>query len=238
MAKYDKDDILSYSLGVFPTFELVKNKAQYCTRLLVHDKLTHTPQINELLALCEAKKIKIETASRKIENLSNKDNTFIVGEFEKYSCALEQNQNHVVLVEPADMGNLGTILRTSLGFCYKNIALIGNCADYFSPKCVRASMGAVFSHNICHFDTFEEYAEKFPRTFYPFMTNGEIELSALFPQSTYSVIFGNESSGLPESYGKIGQSVVIGHNDNIDSLNLSVALSIGLYVLSKRNRQI
>lgn len=231
MAKYDKNDSLGYALGVFPTFELVKKKSQHCMRVLLHDKLEYTPQINSLIELCEKLGIKTENASRKIETLSNKDNVYIVGEFEKYQCKLDDTENHLVLVQPADMGNLGTILRTALGFGYTNIAIIGNGADYFSPKCVRASMGAVFSHNIERFENWQDYAKRFPRNFYPFMTNGKTELSSLAVQLPYSLIFGNESSGLPDYFGKVGQSVVIKHSNSIDSLNLSNALSIALYVI-------
>lgn len=234
MAKYDKNDKISYSLGVFPTYELINKRAQYCKRVLLHEKLEESAQIDALLSICRQKSIPTETASRKIENLSNKDNTYVVGEFEKYSCALDDNANHVVLVEPADMGNLGTILRTALGFGYRNVAIIGNGADYFSPKCVRASMGAVFSHNVCRFNSFEEYSAQFPRAFYPFMTNGKTELSQLQVKVPHSVIFGNESTGLPENFQRIGQSVVIAHSGEIDSLNLSIALSIALYEIKQK----
>ena len=44
----------------------------------------------------------------------------------------------------------------------------------------------------------------------------------------HSLVFGNESSGLPDDYLKYGQSVFIPHSDKIDSLNLSMALGITL----------
>ena len=49
----------------------------------------------------------------------------------------------------------------------------------------------------------------------------------------YSLVFGNESSGLPDEFLNYGQSIFIPHSDKIDSLNLSMALGITLYHFSK-----
>ena len=55
------------------------------------------------------------------------------------------------------MGNLGTILRSCLGFGMKDIAIIKPGVDIFDPKVVRASMGSIFSLNISYFNSFEDY---------------------------------------------------------------------------------
>ena len=43
-----------------------------------------------------------------------------------------------------DPGNLGTILRTAEAFALGAVVLCEGCADPFSPKVVRSTMGAVF----------------------------------------------------------------------------------------------
>ncbi|HCJ36938.1 MAG TPA: TrmH family RNA methyltransferase, partial [Erysipelotrichaceae bacterium] len=48
----------------------------------------------------------------------------------------------------------------------------------------------------------------------------------------HALIFGNESSGLDDSFLNYGQSVFIPHTSKIDSLNLSQSLGIGLYHFS------
>lgn len=45
----------------------------------------------------------------------------------------------------ADPGNVGTIIRTAAALLGGSVVLGPECADPFSPKAVRASMGAVFS---------------------------------------------------------------------------------------------
>ncbi len=44
-----------------------------------------------------------------------------------------------------DPGNVGTVLRAALAFGASCVALGPDCADPYSPKAVRASMGAVFA---------------------------------------------------------------------------------------------
>ncbi len=44
-----------------------------------------------------------------------------------------------------DPGNVGTVLRGALAFGASCVALGPDCADPYSPKAVRASMGAVFA---------------------------------------------------------------------------------------------
>ncbi|HEX8754129.1 MAG TPA: TrmH family RNA methyltransferase, partial [Solirubrobacterales bacterium] len=44
-----------------------------------------------------------------------------------------------------DPGNVGTIVRTAHGLIEGTVALGPGCADPFSPKAVRASMGSIFA---------------------------------------------------------------------------------------------
>ena len=53
-------------------------------------------------------------------------------------------RRYVVLDGVQDPGNVGTILRTADAFGADGLFLLPGCADPFSPKTVRASMGAVF----------------------------------------------------------------------------------------------
>lgn len=62
--------------------------------------------------------------NRKVFNwLSMKENTYVIGVFEKYVTDLSWEESHIVLVNPGDSGNLGTILRTGLGFGFRDYAI-------------------------------------------------------------------------------------------------------------------
>ena len=45
----------------------------------------------------------------------------------------------------------------------------------------------------------------------------------------FTLIFGNEASGLPPEFARMGQSVLIPQTNEVDSLNLSVSVGIGVY---------
>ena len=140
----------------------------------------------------------------------------------------------MVLVNPSNAGNLGTILRSCLGFGYKDIAIIRPGVDIFDPKTVRASMGALFGVRFAYFDTFEDYvAQTGKRAYYPFMLQTDTPLHNCHFQKPHALIFGNESSGLPASFLEIGNPVIIRHSNEIDSLNLPIAVSVALYEASK-----
>ena len=228
--KYLKKMNYSYSFGLYPTIELLINKPSKVIKVLLSPKLRNSKEIEKIKYLCTKNKIKYEVNYRLIDKISKKENTYAVGIFKKYTSVLELEKDHIVLVNPKDMGNLGTIIRTMLGFNIDNLALIKPAADIFDPKVVRSSMGSLFSINFEYFKSFEQYSEIHDNNdYYAFMLNGEKELSKTKFNSPYSLIFGNEGQGLPDSYKDIGNSVFIKHNNNIDSLNLSIAVGIALY---------
>ena len=108
-----------------------------------------------LRALCDKHHVREENADRVLSRISGKDNCFAAIVFDKFQGELTQG-NHLVLHHPSDKGNLGTMLRTALGFGYTDIAIIRPAADVFDPHVVRASMGAIFGLNVRYYDCFEE----------------------------------------------------------------------------------
>ena len=139
-----------------------------------------------------------------------------------------------------DSGNLGTILRTALGFGLTNIAIIRPAVDSDDPRVTRASMGAAFSLHIRHFDSFAEYRAQFPeRQLFPFMLTGAVPLDEAVRRvrGEYALVFGNEASGLPDDFARLGTSTLIPHSSRIDSLNLAIAAGIGMYAFTHRNSE-
>jgi TrmH family RNA methyltransferase len=66
------------------------------------------------------------------------------------------------------------------------------------------------------------------------MLEGGRDIREVAFKEPFSIIQGNESRGLDQSYKNLGQSVYIPHAEDIDSLNLAVATSIGLWEVSRR----
>lgn len=235
--KYKKDFEHSYTLGPFPTFELLRHRPEQA-RVVYYDDSFNEKE--KLTALCEEKGVPCVCWRKALDRISQKEICYAAGEFTKYNGGLRVGKPHAALVEPADMGNLGTIQRTLLGFGITDLAIIGSApADIWNPKTVRASMGATFQLEVEFFKDFAEYLEKFGtgRDIYPFMLDGG---TVLTPQSCprskcYTLVFGNEASGLPPEFQHYGKSLFIDQTDKVDSLNLAVSVAIGTYLFTQTN---
>jgi len=233
LKRYKKDLDYSYALGAFPTWELLDTHPQQVRRVLLHPRFNGDGALENK---CQVLGIPAEYSEKAFNLLSDKENCYVICIYEKYSQTINAQRNHLILDTPSDRGNMGTVIRTAVGFGIRDIAIIGSGVDVCHPKVLRASMGAAFRLSAEYFPTFAAYWEKVggpTRTCYPFMLDGARELSSLRQTNEpYSLIFGNEATGLPQEYNLVGTSLAIRHAHEIDSLNLPIAVAIALYHFS------
>lgn len=227
---YKKGFTYSYTLGAFPTIELIESRPKSVRAVYIHSTFSER---GHLVDLCNQYKIPVLESDKTIARVSDKENIFVVGVFEKYEDKLQKNESHIVLVNPSNMGNLGTILRTALAFGIHDLAFISPAADVFNPKVVRASMGALFRVRHQYFESFEEYKKMYHQhEIFTFMLNGKKQLTVndCPKPELYSLVFGNEATGLPDSYLSEGTSIIIPQSEEVDSLNLTIAVGVGTYL--------
>ena len=132
---------------------------------------------------------------------------------------------------------MGTILRTAAAFGIKDMAVILPGADMFHPKTVRASMGALFRLNCACFQSFEEYRKKYDKhEVFCFMLNASKPLTVTDCPKTklFSLVFGNEATGLDDSYLEKGTSIIIPQSDEVDSLNVTIAAGIAMFCFTRK----
>lgn len=228
---YKKNFDYSYTFGIFPTVELIKSKPKQVIKVLVSSNYKAESD-TDIFELCSMYNIKTEINDKAINRISDKENNYVVGVFSKYDCDLNLDSSHIVLVNPSNMGNMGTIIRTLTGFGLSDLAIISPGVDVFDPKVIRASMGSLFRINFKYFDSFQSYNEKFNnRKVYTFMLDGAKTLKNISHNNSelFSLVFGNEATGLDKSFSSVGTSVFIQHTDRIDSLNLTIAAGIAMY---------
>ena len=229
---YKRELDYSYAPGVFPSLEAMTKRPELVRRLLISARGQDSEGVRKLIALAEARRVRVEIADKALGRISGKENCFAAAVFEKRPAALSGTDAHIVLHHISDQGNLGTILRTALGFGYHDVAIIRPAADGYDPKVVRASMGALFSLRVREYDGFDDYRREFPdHAAYPFMLDGSVGLDEAAKEKKRPVclIFGNEGAGLPPEFQRVGQPVRIPSSDEVDSLNLAVAAAIGMY---------
>ena len=233
---YKADLDYSYAPGIFPSMEALRHRPKQVRRLLVHSSAEDGKGMEKLLLLAEERGIRIETADRVLARISGKENCYAAAVFSKFTDTLNPAAPHVLLHRPGDSGNVGTILRTALGFGVEDVAIIRPCVDLFDPRTVRASMGSIFSLRVRVLDRMEEYLSLCgERKLYPFMLDASVPLEEALQEKRrepWTLIFGNEGSGLPPEFACLGLPVRIPSNDRIDSLNLAAAAAIGIYAFS------
>lgn len=226
--RYKKSDDRSYALGATVTMELLNRRPESARCIYVSPK----SNVNAVTEKARELNIPVTESEKAFNILSPKENCFVIGEFDKFVPEFNEGRDHIVLVNPSNSGNVGTIMRDVAAFDCADLAVIRPAVDVFDPKTVRASMGAAFGIGMRCFDSFEEYINACGnREIVPFMLNGDPFKQKKFERGAkYSLVFGNEATGLPQDYSRFG-AVRIEQSEKVDSLNLSVAASIALYRL-------
>ena len=161
MNRYQESDSTSYSLGMSLTIELLKQHPEKVREILLSQKAVKNSQLDLLLDLCKKNRIVPKYDDQLIEKLSVKENCYCIGVFSKYSEEAKEG-NHIVLYGFSDFGELGTVLRTSVSFDFKDIILIKSDLDYFDPRCIRASMGSFFHCRISSYRDLDAYLKEHP----------------------------------------------------------------------------
>lgn len=236
LSPYRQDLDYGYAPGFFPSMEVLLKRPECARRVLLKTDAQGTEAAGKLTELARELHIRVELADKVLRWISGKDNCYAAVVFEKQEQELAKDKPHIVLHHPSDSGNAGTIMRTALGLGFSDLAMIRPCVDLFDPHTVRSSMGSMFSLNVHVYDDFEEYRKAYPEhVLYPFMLDSSVSLEKVMEgkiADRFSLVFGNEGSGLPPEFSDMGQAVRIESNEKVDSLNLSVAAAIGMYAFS------
>jgi len=135
----------------------------------------------------------------------------------------------VVLDEVQDPGNVGAIVRLCLGFD-AGLVLIDS-ADITSPKVIRASVGALFQVPWIHIgkNGALKTLKQFARPCYRLEKRpGSKKLTSKTIKTPCLLIAGSEGHGIRLKIE--GESVMIPHNESLESLNVGHALAIALYI--------
>lgn len=145
----------------------------------------------------------------------------------------ERKQTLILLDRIQDSGNLGTILRSSLAFALDGIILTKNSVDPFNTKVIRASAGTVFNTPIVIIDNLKAFKAIVQEKEYRVIATSSHankkpnDLSSNLP---CVFLFGNEGTGLSKDLLNLADEVIaIPHLQNVESLNLGVAVSIVLW---------
>jgi TrmH family RNA methyltransferase len=153
-------------------------------------------------------------------------------EFPRWGPLAEHSGNRfgVILDAVSDPGNAGTIARTGLAFGIDYLVTTPGSADLFSPKVVRAGMGAHFRLPMYQHVPWPNIGGTLTTTFVAASADGEMLLADLQWPDRFALVIGSEAHGLsPASHSWVRVRVRIPMQPAVESLNASVAAGVLMY---------
>ncbi len=140
------------------------------------------------------------------------------------------NSFGVLLEDIQDPGNLGSILRSAAAAGAEDIFLSSGCADVWSPKTLRAGMGAHFSLRIHEKVDLIQVARRFAGNVVAATLDDACDLYRTDLQGAVMFVFGNEGGGISEKLLEtVHQRVMIPMSKYTESLNVAAAAAICLF---------
>ena len=208
--------------------------------------LEGTPRGTALKSALERAGVRVETVSdAELEDLADTDQPQgVVAVIEPRAWRLEDltpdpGRPVVVLDGVQDPGNVGTILRTTLGLGGAGVVALKGTADLHNAKVVRGSMGALFRLPAVAADVTEYLAWAKASSVETWVTAAAGEPlrrpgEARGPRPRVALVLGNEGAGVGAALSAAAQRrVAIPLAPGAESLNVAVAAGILLYEVAR-----
>ena len=136
-----------------------------------------------------------------------------------------------------DPGNVGTIIRTADAAGFDGVIMSAQCADVFSPKVLRATMGSVFRMGI-------RVTDDLPGVLSQMVKEGASVLSSQLDgepfyqrsplNERFVLVIGSEGNGVTDEVKEIAtHKVKLPMRGGAESLNAAVAAGIMMYELTR-----
>ena len=152
----------------------------------------------------------------------------------QHQQAIDPTIDTLLLDQVQDPGNVGTLLRSAAAVGIKQIITTKGTASLWSPRVLRAAMGAHFSLQVFENQNAIELLSEFK---IPVLATSSHQ-----PQSIYSLdltqpcvwVLGNEGQGVHEDLLQQAQAVTIPQPGGQESLNVAVAGSVCMFEMMRQ----
>ncbi|HRH72077.1 MAG TPA: RNA methyltransferase, partial [Zoogloea sp.] len=143
----------------------------------------------------------------------------------------------VVLDGVQDPGNLGTILRTAAAVGVEEVLLTPGCAQAWSPRVLRAAMGAHFGLRLREGCDVAPALAGFPGAILAADLRDAVELYDMDLRPPVAWLFGSEGQGLSPAVATLAtRRVLIPMPGGMESLNVGVAAGVCLFEQLRQRR--
>ena len=148
---------------------------------------------------------------------------------------IKGNKTKLIMLDDVnDPGNLGTIIRTAAGLGYDGIIMSPNTVDLYNEKVIRSTQGVMFKIPIIKANLQEVIKLlKKEKVFCigTALTNAK-DVKHITKKDKFAICLGNEAKGISkEVLDNMDENVKIAMNNDVESLNVSIAAGIIMYEL-------
>ncbi len=146
---------------------------------------------------------------------------------------IKGNKTKLIMLDDVnDPGNLGTIIRTAAGLGYDGIIMSPNTVDLYNEKVIRSTQGVMFKIPIIKANLQEVIKLlKKEKVFCigTALTNAK-DVKHITQKDKFAICLGNEAKGISkEVLDNMDENVKIAMNNDVESLNVSIAAGIIMY---------
>lgn len=193
----------------------------------VADLLTSLPK-NNLIVITDTLYKQIRTLGDGVDVMALIDITApILGEV---------SEDCVILDGLQDAGNIGTLLRTASAVGIRTIITTPNTAHLWSPKCLRAGMGAHFSLQIFEQVPYDEILHKVKTPLYATSSHTDTVIYRHDLTKSVAWVLGHEGQGVSDVFLQQATPIALPQPSGQESLNVGVAGSLCFYEMLRQRQ--
>jgi len=153
----------------------------------------------------------------------------------KEEVAYTNQRRILILDDVSDPVNLGSLIRSALGFGMDLVIMSLNTCDLYNDKTIRTSQGAIFFMDTLRCDLLNILPLLKVDIYGTYLKNA-IDVRQIKTNDSYALILGNESIGMNIQYMKyLKENIKIEMDKRLESLNVGVAGGILMFYLKGGN---
>ncbi|MFC0820627.1 TrmH family RNA methyltransferase [Moraxella marmotae] len=207
------------------------------TTVIVSQTASEHPEVMLLLGQIDTTKITIITDSlyKQIRSLGDGVDIMAVIDIPKHHLG-QITGDCLILDGLQDTGNIGTLLRTASAVGITTVITTPNTAHLWSPKCLRAGMGANFALQIFEQIPHDEIFAKVKTPLYATSSHTDKVIYHHNLQNPIAWVLGHEGQGVSQQFLAQATAIALPQPNGQESLNVGVAGSICFYEMLRQRQ--
>lgn len=207
---------------------------------VVSESAQHNEEVQQVLAICSARGIKgiivTDTGFRGLSTVENGVGIVFVIDIPKTKPSVPLSSSALLLEDVQDPGNMGAILRTAAASGIKHAYVSSGSTSAWSPKALRAGMGA---HNVMTIYENVNLSELVAHSKVQVLATSSYAQQTIYETNLSQPtawLFGNEGQGISDELLNMSVTqVLIPQVKEIESLNVAAAAAVCMFEQARQS---